>query len=77
MTDQVTPGSRSTWAALLRVVIWWDDPSVSLGCVSSVVVAELTLGLPGGLLVVLRRGSDGSWGFGGSGFRIVFRISGS
>ena len=25
-TDQVTPGSRSIWAVLLRVVMWWDGP---------------------------------------------------
>ena len=71
----MTPGSRSIWAALLRVVMWWDGAIVCLGRVSSVVVVEAALGLPGGLLVVFSRGSEESWVFGGSGFLMVFLMS--
>ena len=71
----MTPGSRSTWATLLRVVMWWDGLIISLGRVSSLVVVEAALGLPGGLLVVFSRGSEDLWVFGDSGFLMVFLMS--
>ena len=75
------PRSPSVRVALLRVVMPWllvcdgDGSDLARVCSWFSGGSGRTRGRPGALLAVLRRGSFGWWGWGGSGVLMALRIN--